>query len=84
MAWRQIIWTNADPILWNIYAALGGDGLTYDRWEQTKHVFQFFIILFNWYDANDNTTHLSYVVNVTSADGLAPDVVRIAAVIASI
>ena len=28
MAWRQaIIWTNADPIHWRIYAALGGDEL---------------------------------------------------------
>ena len=24
---QTIIWTNADPILWRIYAALGGDEL---------------------------------------------------------
>ena len=30
MAWRQaIIWTNADPVHWHIYAALGGDELTH-------------------------------------------------------
>ena len=28
MAWRQaIIWTNADPIHWRIYVALGGEEL---------------------------------------------------------
>ena len=26
--WQAIIWTNADPIHWHIYAALGGDELT--------------------------------------------------------
>ena len=26
--WQAIIWTNADPIYWHIYAALGGDELT--------------------------------------------------------
>ena len=26
---QAIIWTNADPIQWRIYAALGGDGLIY-------------------------------------------------------
>ena len=25
---KAIIWTNADPIHWRIYAALGGDELT--------------------------------------------------------
>ena len=25
---QAIIWTNADPIIWRIYAALGGDELT--------------------------------------------------------
>ena len=25
--WQAIIWTNADPIHWRIYAALGGDEL---------------------------------------------------------
>ena len=29
MAWRQAItWTNADPVYWRIYAALGGDELS--------------------------------------------------------
>ena len=29
MAWRQaIIWTNADPIHWRVYAAVGEDELT--------------------------------------------------------
>ena len=28
MAWQAIIWTNAHPIHWRIYAALGGDELT--------------------------------------------------------
>ena len=27
MAWQAIIWTNADPVHWRIYAALGGDEL---------------------------------------------------------
>ena len=26
--WQAIIWTNADPINWRIYATLGGDELT--------------------------------------------------------
>ena len=26
--WQAIIWTNADPVHWGIYAALGGDELT--------------------------------------------------------
>ena len=26
--WQAIIWTNADPIHWSIYAAIGGDELT--------------------------------------------------------
>ena len=25
--WQAIIWTNADPVHWSIYAALGGDEL---------------------------------------------------------
>ena len=30
MAWRQaIIWTNAGPVHWHIYAAPGGDELTH-------------------------------------------------------
>ena len=32
MAWHRIgdiIWNNADPIYWRIYAALGGDKLIY-------------------------------------------------------
>ena len=32
--WQAIIWTNADPIHWRIYAALGGDELT--CWLQKK------------------------------------------------
>ena len=36
MAWpnlrQAIIWTNADPIHWCIYAALGGDELTRLDW----------------------------------------------------
>ena len=32
MAWRQAItWTNADPVYWRIYAALGGDDLNPDN-----------------------------------------------------
>ena len=27
---QAIIWTNAEPIHWRIYAALGGDELNYD------------------------------------------------------
>ena len=27
---QAIIWTNADPIHWRIYAALGGDELTHE------------------------------------------------------
>ena len=29
---QAIIWTNADPIQWRIYAALGGDELTHWDW----------------------------------------------------
>ena len=35
MAWQQaIIWTNADPVHWRIYAALGLDELT--DWGHSK------------------------------------------------
>ena len=29
--WQAIIWTNADPIHWHIYGALGGDELIFDK-----------------------------------------------------
>ena len=34
--WPAIIWSNADPIHWCIYAALGGDELTY--WGRVTHI----------------------------------------------
>ena len=41
MAWRQaIIWTDADPIHWRIYAALGDNEL-----KENIHVFMFEMIL---------------------------------------
>ena len=35
---QAIIWTNADPVHWRIYAALGGDGLTH--WDHVTHICQ--------------------------------------------
>ena len=38
MARRQaIIWTNADPVYWRIYAVLGGDELTSVDLSQLRH-----------------------------------------------
>ena len=41
MAWRigdkAIIWTNADPIHWRIYVALGGDELTWRKAPNNEH-----------------------------------------------
>ena len=44
MAWRRtglqaIIGTNADPSHWRIYAALGGDELTYRGWDILQMTF---------------------------------------------
>ena len=30
--WQANIWTNADPVHWRIFAALGGGGLTIETW----------------------------------------------------
>ena len=40
---QAIIWTNADPIHWRIYAALGRDGLTL---ELTGRLLTEFLIFF--------------------------------------
>ena len=38
--WQAIIWTNADPIHWRIYAALGGDELSSGRKHALDGAFQ--------------------------------------------
>ena len=37
---QAIIWTNADPIQWRIYAALGGDGLIHWGRDKMLAIFQ--------------------------------------------
>ena len=38
--WQAIIWTNADPIHWSIYAALEGDQLMHNIVPGTKREWQ--------------------------------------------
>ena len=48
MSWRlAIIWTNADPIHWRIYAALWGDGLNWNEKINAAHAYDYgpYIIL---------------------------------------
>ena len=36
---QAITWTNVDPVLWHIYAALGGDWLTFHVWQRLYQSF---------------------------------------------
>ena len=54
---QAIIWNNADPIHWRIYAALGGDGLI-------SHVISYHYI---WYN-NDAVSFQVWISKTGSGD----------------